>query len=490
VRTKYHLISLHQAIQALHLPQSRDVLEQANRRFTFDRILKYLLQVEVQKSKCHRSEGIAFKTNGLFHAFCQMLPFEPTEAQCRVMQEIAHDMSSQQTMNRLVQGDVGSGKTAVAAFSLYVAVQNGYQGVMLAPTELLATQHFKTLQAIFGDSVCLLNGGMPARERRETLRFLRDGVFQIAVGTHALFEDDVILPKLGLVVTDEQHRFGVSQRAIIAAKADHPDILVMSATPIPRTLALLMYGDLDISVIDQLPLGRKPIKTSLIPDHKRTAMYNYIREQAKADIRTYIVCPYIDDSDEVGTLSAVSLYQELCSELRDVPIGLLHGKMSAEEKQKTIDAFRSGSTKILVSTTVIEVGVDVPEACIMVIEGAEHFGLAQLHQLRGRVGRGQRQSYCFLLSENCSESVLQRLHILSETTDGFLIAEKDLELRGPGDICGVRQHGVSMLDDLGSPEIVENAREAALKLLTSNDAKHSSFLQSIKCDQTARIAMN
>ncbi len=473
---RYDLLPLQEAVVQVHRPVKRNILELAQRRLAFDNVLYYLLVVEMRKRARCGQRGIAFVSDGVLERYLKKLPFQPTDAQMRVMDEIARDMALPTPMNRLLQGDVGSGKTAVALFALCIACANGYQGALMAPTEILAQQHFESMQRIFGNAVCYLHGGMKKQQRDAALKRIASGSALAVVGTHALLQEDVRFSKLGLVVTDEQHRFGVAQRATIASKGESPDVLVMSATPIPRTLALLLCGDLDISVIDQMPSGRKPVKTSFIPVQRRGDMYAYLARQAKVGVQSYVVCPFIEDSEAVEGVSAERLFEELRELLPGVRLALLHGRMSSAKKQETIEAFRSGAADILVTTTVIEVGVHVPNASIMVIEGADRFGLAQLHQLRGRVGRSDTQAYCFLLSESGSESTLERLSALIETTDGFVIAERDLEQRGPGDFWGVRQHGEGSCMPAGDARLLEQAAEAARNIVERRNAQDSELI--------------
>ncbi|MBQ3938284.1 MAG: ATP-dependent DNA helicase RecG, partial [Clostridia bacterium] len=420
-------------------------------------------------------------TAGILGEFLPLLPFEPTDAQYGVMNEIALDMASDQPMSRLIQGDVGSGKTVLALYAMYVAAKNGYQSVLMAPTEILAEQHFKQLRHFFGERAAILTGHMTAKERRETLAGIADGSTIAVCGTHALIENGVEFSNLGVVITDEQHRFGVRQRAAIGKKGEAPDTLIMSATPIPRTLSLILYGDLDISTVRGMPPGRKPAVTKLVPERKRADMYRYI-EKLIADerIQAYVVCPMIEENEELeGVRSAESLYEELRGNL-SLRIGLLHGRMKNGEKDELMERFRKGELDMLVSTTVIEVGVDVPNACIMVIESAERFGLAQLHQLRGRVGRGDKQSYCFLLTGSGSKTALERLRFLAETSDGFRIAEKDLELRGPGELIGMRQHGISEFGAAALAMDIETlrlAKECAALLLSGPEDESAKIIE-------------
>lgn len=466
---KYGLIGLREATETVHFPENMQLLSAARERLAFEDAAVLTIVLETIRGNKKGETGIAFNTSGVLAEFLEKLPFEPTEAQYSVMSEIALDMASPQPMSRLIQGDVGSGKTILALYAMCVAAKNGYQSVLMAPTEILAEQHFTQLRRFFGDRAAILTGHMSAKERRETLAGIADGHFIAVTGTHALIENGVEFSKLGVVITDEQHRFGVRQRAAIGKKGEAPDTMIMSATPIPRTLSLILYGDLDISVVRGMPPGRKPPVTKLVPENKRIDMYRYIEKLiASEKVQAYVVCPMIDENEDLaGVQSAETLFAELKENL-GLRIGLLHGKLKAAEKDALMESFRKGELDLLVSTTVIEVGVDVPNACIMVIESAERFGLAQLHQLRGRVGRGQKASWCFLLTGSSSKTALERLRFMTETNDGFEIAKKDLETRGPGELIGMRQHGVSefaaaaLATDL---KTLERARDFAVELM-------------------------
>ena len=425
----------------VHFPKDGSELERGRKRLSFENLLSYMLAVEIQRQERTKQNGFAFQTEGILEKYERKIPFELTKAQKRVAEEICADMEKPFPMNRLVQGDVGSGKTAVAVFAACVAAANGKQCAILVPTAILAEQHYRVLQPLFGSSACLLTGGMRKNERETVLDRLRNGSASVAVGTHALLEQDVHFHDLGLVITDEQHRFGVRQRADMERKGIRPDVIVMSATPIPRTLAMLMYGDLDVSLIDEMPPGRKTIKTSFVAENSRDKMYDYIAEEAGLGNQTYVVCPFIDPPEEMEGPSATEVFRELSARYPDVRIGLLHGRMPQQKKDEVMESFRAGETSVLVTTTVIEVGVHVDNAVIMVLEGADRFGLAQMHQLRGRVGRGSRQAYCFLLSDSRGDSVHERFAALVRNSDGFRIAEEDLAQRGPGDFLGTRQHG-------------------------------------------------
>ena len=479
IRIRYDLAPLDEALRNVHFPLDQQSIAAARRRLEFENALSYLVVAEMQRLDRKRSVGVAFVTDGVREQYMAKLPFTLTKAQMRVLDELERDMDSPVPMNRLIQGDVGSGKTAVAMYALCVAAANGYQGVLLAPTEILAQQHYDTLHALFGASVCLVTGHMKKTSRDAALSKIADGTALVAVGTHALLSQNVRFARLGLVVTDEQHRFGVTQRAVLEKKGTRPDVLVMSATPIPRTLAILLYGDLDISVLDEVPPGRKPVKTSCIPQRRRRDMYDYVARQAALGFQTYVVCPFIEPSEGAEGPSVTELLQELTKDYPQVAFGLLHGRMQEKEKNAAIEAFREGKTRVLVTTTVIEVGVHVEKATTMIIEGADRFGLAQLHQLRGRVGRGSVQSYCFLVPGSSGDMALKRLAALTETNDGFLIAERDLEQRGAGDLFGTRQHGdgdAEQLSMAGNVALLQEAKTAAEDIMTVPNAENNAFL--------------
>ena len=480
VLERYSLVPLALALRHAHFPFSREALELARRRLDFENTLLYFIIVELQKAERLRQNGFSFDTSGVLARFTSQLSFSLTRAQQRVLEEISIDMRKPVPMNRLLQGDVGSGKTAVAMYALCVSAANGKQGALLAPTEILAEQHGQNMSEIFGDTVVLLKGSMKKKQRDEVLSRIADGSALFVVGTHALLSQDVRFYDLGCIVTDEQHRFGVRQRAAMLEKGVRPDMLVMSATPIPRTLALILYGDLDISVIDELPPGRKPIKTSVIPVSKRDDMYAYLASQAKEGVQSYVVCPAIEESDTIECPSVDALYAELKKKLPETKIGKLHGQMKEAEKERVMRAFRAGETDVLVTTTVIEVGVHVPNACVMVIEGAERFGLSQLHQLRGRVGRSAKQAYCFLLYGVESREENERMLTMTQTNDGFEIAQKDLLLRGPGDFIGTRQHGddgAGLLSGTMDAKLLEQASRAAKEILASGGEESARMIE-------------
>lgn len=472
MRQKYGLIGLYDALRGLHFPGNMEEIKAARQRLAFEDTLLFSLTLSMMQYSLPKREQ-PLKLEGTMSSFIKLLPFEPTNAQLKAMEEIRRNLAGERLMNRLLQGDVGSGKTAVALYAMYAAMKNGKQAALMAPTEILAAQHYTTLCKIFGaENVAYLKGGMKKAEREAELARIATGEAKAITGTHALLQGDVEFHDLGMVITDEQHRFGVKQRAAIGAKGA-ADVLIMSATPIPRTLAMILYGDLSVSCIDELPPGRKPVATRLVPEHKRQDMYKFIEEQAKAGQQAYIVCPLVEGSDSMDDVqSAVELYEELKKRL-SVPVGLLHGQMSNAAKEKAAEAFRRGETGVLVATTVIEVGVDVPNATIMAIENADRFGLAQLHQLRGRVGRGDKRSYCFLLSGDSSEAAQQRLSTLVKTNSGFEIAETDLMMRGPGEFLGKKQHGISEFAAASLAmdiSVMKEAKDAAEEILSDRQA--------------------
>ncbi|MDU1538813.1 MAG: ATP-dependent DNA helicase RecG [Paeniclostridium sordellii] len=447
---KYKLCSIDYAVKNLHAPSSKDSLKIALYRLVFEEFLMLQLGLFLFKNGVTEKSGIFFEKKQNLKQVLNSLPFNLTNAQNRALNEILNDMNSNKVMNRLVQGDVGSGKTVVALLSLANCVLNGYQGALMAPTEILAEQHYLSLNETlsqFGIKIGLLVGSLTKKQKEITLEKVKNNEIDILIGTHALIEDKVEFNNLGIVITDEQHRFGVRQRNKLSEKGYNPDILVMTATPIPRTLALILYGDLDISIIDELPPGRQPIETLAVYKDKRDRAYNsLVRSEVEKGRQVYIVCPLVEESESIEAKAAVDLVEELKSEyFADLRLGLLHGKMKPSEKDDIMKKFKNRELDILVSTTVIEVGVNVPNATLMIIENAERFGLAQLHQLRGRVGRGSHKSYCILIYSSKSEVCSQRMGIMEETTDGFKISEKDLEIRGPGEFFGTRQHGLPEL---------------------------------------------
>lgn len=471
---KYRLLSKADAVRAIHCPATEEEAFAARRRLIYEELL--VLQLGIGRMKNHgaASTGAPMKKADA-SPFWESLPFSPTGAQRRAVEEILTDMSGETSMNRLLQGDVGSGKTLVAAAAIWACIRAGYQAALLAPTEILAGQHAENLNRLlspFGMRVALLTGGMKAAARRTTLAAIRDDEADLIVGTHAILSEGVEFARLGLAVVDEQHRFGVRQRGLLAEKAANPHLLVMSATPIPRTLGLLMYGDLDISILDELPPGRKPVKTRCITGKKRADLYGFLDREIDSGRQAYIVCPAIEDAGGSGLNAVKSYYEDIAKAyLPDRRVGLMHGKLKPKEKAEVMADFKSGRLDALVSTTVIEVGVDVPNATVMVIENAERYGLSALHQLRGRVGRGAAESWCFLVSDNASESVQKRLKFLCSTSDGFAVAQYDLETRGPGDFFGSRQHGLPTLqiaDLMNDTRTLHAAQSEAAGLLAED----------------------
>lgn len=447
---KYRLCGIEYAIKNIHFPKDKESLKIALYRLIFEELLVLQLGLFMYKGGSSDEKGILFKRNQRLDEVLKSLPFSLTRAQNRALNEIIDDMCSEKVMNRLVQGDVGSGKTVVALLALAECVFNGYQGALMAPTEILAQQHYESFTETFEDigiNVELLTGSVTKKQKEGILQRARDGEIDILIGTHALIEDNVEFKNIGLVITDEQHRFGVRQRGKLSSKGESPDILVMTATPIPRTLALILYGDLDISIIDELPPGRQPIETIAVEKKKRDKVYNsLVRREVDKGRQVYIVCPLVEESETLDITSATETAEEIKRDFfPDLRVGLLHGKMKPSEKDAIMTAFKNHELDILVSTTVIEVGVNVPNSTLMIIENAERFGLAQLHQLRGRVGRGKHQSYCVLIYGSNSEVCRKRMSIMEETNDGFKISEKDLEIRGPGEFFGTMQHGVPEL---------------------------------------------
>jgi len=471
---KYRLLPKADAVRAIHCPASEEEAFAARRRLIYEELL--VLQLGIGRMKNHgaASTGAPMQKADA-SPFWDALPFSPTGAQRRAVEEILTDMAGETSMNRLLQGDVGSGKTLVAAAAIWACIRAGYQAALLAPTEILASQHAENLSRLlapFGMRVALLTGGMKAAPRRTTLAAIRDDEADLIVGTHAILSEGVDFARLGLAVVDEQHRFGVRQRGLLAEKAANPHLLVMSATPIPRTLGLLMYGDLDISILDELPPGRKPVKTRCITGKKRADLYGFLDREIGAGRQVYIVCPTIEDAGGSGLNAVKSYYEDIAKALLpDRRVGLMHGRLKPKEKAEVMEDFKAGRLDALVSTTVIEVGVDVPNATVMVIENAERYGLSALHQLRGRVGRGAAESWCFLVSDNASESVQKRLRFLCSTSDGFAVAQYDLETRGPGDFFGSRQHGLPTLqvaDLMNDTRTLHAAQSEAAALLAAD----------------------
>ncbi len=469
------LPALRDAMANVHFPPSLDVAARARERLAYEEFFLFQVIVGLRKLQAaSEPSAIGIDWSDREHRrLVESLPFSLTAAQERVIREIGSDMASGRSMNRLLQGDVGSGKTVVAAAAMHQAVVNGYQAAIMAPTEILAEQHFQNIDALLrplGDRVVLLRGGMRAGERSDALEAMERGEADVAVGTHALIQEGAAFRKLGLAVIDEQHRFGVAQRAALHEKGGAPDVLVMTATPIPRTLALTVYGDLAVSTLDELPPGRPPVVTAVRDEAARKKVYAFLKKEMAEGRQVFIVYPLVEESEKIELAAATEMYDELRGNVfGDAEIGLVHGRMKPEEKDAVMERFRAGEIDLLVSTTVVEVGVDVANATVMVIEHAERFGLAQLHQLRGRVGRGEHRSYCVLMvGPGASDEARERIQVLADTSDGFVIAEKDLELRGPGEFLGVRQHGLprfAVADLIHDSQLLIRARDDAFAFL-------------------------
>ena len=470
LRSAYQLCEINYALTNIHFPTGRKEYEIARRRLAFEEMFTF--QVALCSLKKRQASRPGARLTVSPEPFLQSLPFAPTGAQKRVIDEIITDLASGTSMNRLVCGDVGSGKTAVAAAAMYTTVESGYQAAFMAPTEILAIQHYEGLQKMFRShniEIELLSGSLTAAQRRRALARIQAGEVQIVVGTHALLSDDVHFNRLGLAITDEQHRFGVNQRRALSEKGDNTHILVMSASPIPRTLAFIIYGDLDVSIIDELPPGRQKIDTFAVGENYRKRIYDFLAKELLAGRQAYIVCPLVEESDVLELESVTEYAQKLQKSFPDTPIGILHGKMKPAEKDAVMSAFKQGDLRILVATSVIEVGVDVPNATFMLIENAERYGLSQLHQLRGRVGRGTEKSYCILLSQSNQETAVNRLQVMKNQSNGFAIAEEDLKQRGPGEFFGTRQHGLPAFKLAGvfsDMELLSKTSQAAKDYVT------------------------
>ncbi|MFC4076442.1 ATP-dependent DNA helicase RecG [Salinithrix halophila] len=477
--TEYKLMERAKAMYLLHFPRGKEEGRLARRRMVYEELFLYELKLMWHRRRLKKEMGGTPRPfdHEKLSAFIHTLPFPLTSAQERVVGEILADLESEERMNRLLQGDVGSGKTVVAAIALYANYLAGYQGAMMVPTEILAEQHLKSIKELLepmGLTVMALTGGMTVRERREALGQVQMGLADILVGTHALIQETVEFRRLGLVITDEQHRFGVKQRSLLREKGELPDVLMMTATPIPRTLAISAYGDMDVSTIDELPAGRLPVETYWVKSDVWSRVVGFIRKQCEAGQQAYVICPLIEESEKIDLQNAQSVFESITQELAPIRVGLLHGKMAPGEKDEVMKSFAGNEVQVLVSTTVVEVGVNVPNATVMVVYDADRFGLAQLHQLRGRVGRGGGTSTCILVAEPKSETGIERMRVMTETTDGFEVARRDLELRGPGDFLGVKQSGVpafKVADLMEDSRVLEVARADAARLVES-DAFH------------------
>jgi ATP-dependent DNA helicase RecG len=478
LRDNYQLLSIQEALEGVHFPTDAEHSKQARRRFVYEELLEFQLRIQaLRKANKETEQGLAIRYDlQKLKEFIATLPYELTNAQKRVVNEICKDLMVPQRMNRLLQGDVGSGKTIVAAIGLYAAVTAGYQGALMAPTEILAEQHAENLHGWFdaiGVKVALLSGSTKAKARRELLGQLAAGEIDILIGTHALIQPEVIFHKLGFVITDEQHRFGVEQRRILREKGENPDVLFMTATPIPRTLAITAFGEMDVSIIDELPAGRKEIETHWLKKEQLNSVLMRMAQELEAGRQAYVITPLIEESDKLDVQNAVDAYEHLKMYFgQRFEVGLMHGKLHPDEKDTVMRAFSEGKIHVLVSTTVVEVGVNVPNATFMTIYDAERFGLAQLHQLRGRVGRGEHQSYCVLIADPKTDEGKERMVSMTETNDGFRLAEKDLELRGSGDFFGKRQSGLpefKLADLVHDYRALETARQDAAKMLYDED---------------------
>jgi ATP-dependent DNA helicase RecG len=474
---QHELMARRDAVLRIHLPDDTKEGQAARKRLVYEELFLFQLKLQAYRAlNRKRNDGIAHRIESeTIRQFAAKLPFELTDAQKKVVNEILTDMRRSSCMNRLLQGDVGSGKTVVAAIALYAAVKSGHQGALMVPTEILADQHMRSLQRLYADmgiEVGLLTGSLTERKRRDVLAGLQMGLIDIVVGTHALIQDDVFFRSLGLVVVDEQHRFGVNQRSVLRRKGMNPDVLTMTATPIPRTMAITAFGDMDVSTIRERPHGRKPIKTYWVKHSMMERVLAFIRKEVSKGRQAYIICPLIEESEKLDVQNAIDLYVQTQQSFPDLRVGLLHGRLSSSEKESVMGAFGANDTQVLVATTVVEVGVDVPNATLMIIMDAERFGLSQLHQLRGRVGRGEHQSHCILVADPKSETGRERMKVMTDTDDGFEVARRDLELRGPGDFFGTKQSGLPefrLADMVADYELLELARDDAAALTERDD---------------------
>jgi ATP-dependent DNA helicase RecG len=474
---QHDLMARRDAVQRIHLPDDTKEGQAARKRLVYEELFLFQLKLQAYRAlNRKRNDGIAHQIESeTIRKFAATLPFELTDAQKKVVNEICVDMRRPSCMNRLLQGDVGSGKTVVAAIALYVAVKSGHQGALMVPTEILADQHMRSLTRMFaelGIQVALLTGSLTEKKRRDVLAGLQMGIIDIVVGTHALIQEDVFFRSLGLVVVDEQHRFGVNQRSVLRRKGMNPDVLTMTATPIPRTMAITAFGDMDVSTIRERPHGRKPIKTYWVKHSMMERVLGFIRKEVSKGRQAYIICPLIEESEKLDVQNAIDLYVQTQQSFPDLRVGLLHGRLSAAEKETVMGAFGANETHVLVATTVVEVGVDVPNATLMIIMDAERFGLSQLHQLRGRVGRGEHQSHCILVADPKSETGKERMKVMTDTDDGFEVSRRDLEIRGPGDFFGTKQSGLPefrLADMVADYEVLELARDDAAELTERDD---------------------
>ena len=492
---EYKLLDINSAINKIHFPKDFKEFESARTRLAFEELLTMQLLLLNLKNKCREKEtGIEFNKNVKMSDVINTLPFNLTKAQLRALEDIDKDMESDKVMNRLLQGDVGSGKTIVAIIAAYKAVKSGYQMAIMAPTSILASQHLESFSIIlerFGIKCELLISNIPAKKKREIIKKIEDGEIDVVIGTHSILQENVIFKNLGLVITDEQHRFGVNQRKMISEKGKNVDKIVMTATPIPRTLALILYGDLDISVIDELPPNRKTIETFAVGLSMEDRVNNFIKSQIKEGRQAYIVCPLVEESEEVDAKSVLELFENYQTKVfNDYRVAYIHGKLKQKEKENIMEEFKNGKIDILISTTVIEVGVNVPNASVMVIQNAERFGLAALHQLRGRVRRGEYKSYCILKYQGKSDNVRERMKVMKETNDGFIISEKDLELRGSGEFFGTKQHGIpefkvaNLFQDI---DILKKVQNLSIKILEEDQKLEKKRKQMSQRDNCQKV---
>lgn len=489
LQVAYKLVSMREGLEGIHFPQNAEHAKQARRRFAYEELLNFQLRIQaLRKMRKESEQGTVIQFDlAKVRAFIDSLPYELTGAQKRVVNEICKDLKEPTRMNRLLQGDVGSGKTVVAAICLYAAVTAGFQGALMAPTEILAEQHGENLVAWFepfGVRVALLSGSTKTKERRLLLEALANGEIDILIGTHALIQPDVVFRRLGFVITDEQHRFGVEQRRILRDKGENPDVLFMTATPIPRTLAITAFGEMDVSMIDEMPAGRKEIETHWMKKEQLGSVLSKLELELAAGRQAYAICPLIEESDKLDVQNVVEIYEQLALHFTNrYKVGLMHGRLPASDKDAVMRAFSEGEIQVLVSTTVVEVGVNVPNATFMVVYDAERFGLAQLHQLRGRVGRGEHQSYCVLIADPKSDEGKERMQSMTETNDGFRLAEKDLELRGPGDFFGRKQSGLpefKVADLVHDYRTLDTARKDATTMVESAAFWHDEDYQGLR----------
>lgn len=486
IRKRNNLCDLRYALENVHFPTERNLLAEGKYRIVFDEMLIMQLGILMLRSGRSHSGSVIFSQNVDEGKYIDSMPYELTNAQRRAVDEIISDMESDHSMNRLLQGDVGSGKTAIAEIAMYKACESGYQAALMAPTEILARQHYEHISKAFkpfGIKACFLGGKMKQSEKNTCIEGIKNGDIKIIIGTHAVISKDVEFSNLGLVITDEQHRFGVNQRTLLGKKGENPNKLLMTATPIPRTLAVVIYGDLDISVIDELPKGRLPVITKAFDEKSRNKAYDVLKRELSEGRQGYVVTPLIEENKELGLKSVFEVYDELKKKYKDYRVEMLHGEMKTSEKDEIMEQFRQNKINLLVSTVVIEVGINVPNATVMIIENAERFGLAQLHQLRGRVGRGKHRSYCMLISAKSTETSAKRAEIMETSNDGFYIAEEDLKLRGPGEIFGTRQHGLpdfKMADMVKHINVLKKAGKEAVRLEQSNDYYESDEYEALR----------